>query len=227
MPDDPWSFGWDEVFAILNLIALVGAAVIARAELHSWWRERLITRKIEVAEGLLGSLYDIRDFFNHIRNPLVMSTEGHSRPRADSEPPENTRLLDSYYAHIERISDGNEHFTRFFGLRGSTLAVLGRDYDRFFVGVLGVRQQIFLAYRILAGRVESGRNKSDFNGTEKFEFVLWKGAETPDKIDAALDKLVSDAEGSLFPLFKREAPSRRSWRRFWRRNQPPDNPATT
>ncbi len=87
MASDPWAFGWDQLIGLLQLAAVVVAAIVGYLSVRTWQAERLDRRQGEVAEQVLTLLYEAPDRFASIRSPAGFAGEGSTRPREPNEGP--------------------------------------------------------------------------------------------------------------------------------------------
>jgi hypothetical protein len=74
---------------ILQAISISVTAGFAIVGLNAWRRQLIGRRKFEAAEQILLASYKLQHALPGVRNPIVFSEEGTSRPRPDLRKPQN------------------------------------------------------------------------------------------------------------------------------------------
>ena len=179
MVSDPWAFGWDQIAAFLNVVAIGVATWVAWRGIRDWREERLDARQSEVAEQALILAYQAEEVFNRIRSPGGFSGEGSSRKPEPDETPEQKRERDSAFVPIERIASEARFFEQVVEIRPRVDALFGKGQAEPFNEFLKVRWEIIGAVHALSrlGQRTQFRTQEQeenhFEQTGKREKVIW------------------------------------------------------
>ena len=117
MEANPWQFGWDEVFQLLQVLAIAGAAVVGWLSVRTWRDEHRDRRKAELAEEAMGLLYNAPEVFKAIRDPGSMPGEGTTRSKEHDEDPAESHARDQDFVPIERVIKQKAYFDRVRDIR--------------------------------------------------------------------------------------------------------------
>lgn len=174
---------------ILQNIAIIVASITAVYGIISWRREHIGKRKIDLAEDVLCSIYEIKDVIRNIRSPFGFVGEGSTRKRADYEIKEESEILDSAYVVYERYDKQKDVFNNFYKLKYRYMANFGKNSEDPFKIIRKVVAEIFAAANML-GKVywkNQGRkpmSKEEFSKhleeMQKEERVFWEVDENDD-----------------------------------------------
>lgn len=122
----------EDIVLIGESIAIIGACWAIISGVGAWKREFIGKRKIELAEEVLASFFEVKDAIATIRNPFSSSDEGKSRQRGDHETKEDAELLDRGYIVFERYEAKKEIFVHFYTLKYRFMASFGHDQKEIF-----------------------------------------------------------------------------------------------
>ncbi len=183
---------------VLQNIAIIIASFVAIYGIRSWRIEHIGKRKIDLAEKLLCSIYEIKDAIKFMRSPGGFDGDGSTRKRADSENKEDGKILDSAYVAFERYDKQKTVFNNFYKMKYRYMANFGKHAEEPFKIVRDVTSEIFIASRMLGTRFWKNQglkfmSDEEFSkhriGMEKHESVFWELNENDDinkKIDSAI-----------------------------------------
>jgi hypothetical protein len=191
-PNDPWSFGWDQLFAALNVVVLAIGVFVARDTVRKWRDEKAAARQFEIAERALRVMYEAQDVFREIR------LEGHG-----SEP----------WKEIYAALQGREMFwADVQKCRIEIRACFGDELSKTFSEILVSKDELITllvrlrihTYRFSEAAKASNREEVEKHETElrKYENQLW-GANAEDPIRTRLQAASSELERMLLPIVRR------------------------
>lgn len=202
--NNPWTFGWDQLFGLVMTIAVVAGAVIARSGLRTWRQEQVERRQCELAEEALALMYEANDVFGAIRSPWSRGGEGSSRQRDENETEGERRARDDAYIPIERMNEFHSFFERVISIRPRFRAIFGRQADEPLTEILKIRNEIGLAVGMLS-KLQNREPPTDerqaarhHERIQKYEAVKW--AEEGDEITTRLSRATEQVEGIVEPL---------------------------
>ncbi len=199
-----------EIFKFIETIAILAAIWKAFYEVGAWKHEFLGKRKIELAEEVLGSFFEVQDAIEAIRNPMYGNTEGTSRKKEEIETTSESKLLNRAYVIIERYSSHKEIFTRFKKLQYRFKASFGSDTEKLFIDTLNVINSIFASANVLAtyywqrqGNTQMTEEERQIHLTDmhKYESILWAGFNDEDPIRNKLSEIQTELERITKPCF--------------------------
>lgn len=228
---DPWQFGWSQITALLNVLAVMGAAGFAVWGVRTWRQERIETRQSELAEEALVLMYRAQEVFDYVRSPGGFVGEGSTRGRIVGETDEEARERDAKFVPIERLIHERAFFSRVIDIRPSFKAVFGEDSTKPLDVVLdlkgwvigAVRKREHLEKRPNHFRTEEQRQKH-FEALDRQNAIILKFPGNDDPIDAelsyALEAMKVIAEPLLVSRLRRKGV--KGWARWSRRWFDPD-----
>jgi hypothetical protein len=205
--NNPWTFGWDQLFSLVTAGAVAAGAVAAWVGLRTWRQEQIERRQCELAEEALALMYEAQEVFASIRHPASYGGEGSSRIQGENETPEEKQARDLAFVPIERINSFGDFFGRVVSVRPRFRAMFGKDADGPLAEILGIRGQIVLAVRMLR-RLE-GRDVPDdpqkaeehHQRIQKNEAIKWSD-EDNDEIEATLAQASKRMEKFVGPILR-------------------------
>jgi len=187
---------------IIQNISIIIVSLTAIYGIISWRREHLGKRKIDLAEEVLCSIYEIKDVIKYIRNPISFPDVSSTRKRAEYETEKQSKFLDNAYVVFERYNKHKNVFSNFYKLKYRYMANFGKNSEEPFVIIGKASNNIFFAARML-GQVywkdQDGRGMSDkeFENhrkkLEKFERIFWEENDKDD-INRKVDEAISICE---------------------------------
>lgn len=197
------STNWLDVFsalanAVTALAAVVGV-VVAILGLDRWRAEMIGRRRIELAEDVLADFYRARDIIQAARSPMGFSGEGESRKRSDDEDPNESSMLDAYYAIIERLNKHSEFFAEFEARRYRFMAVFGQDARIPYGKLFEARGRIITSVHMLLTTSQRRRFRREIkqewiDQQQRWESDIGWGLSDEDNIAQAIDEAVTAAE---------------------------------
>jgi hypothetical protein len=186
---------------ILQNISIIVASLTAIYGVISWRLEHIAKRKIDLAEEVLCTIYELKDIITFIRNPGMYEGEGSTRKRANNETPDESRLLDNSYVVYERYNKFKEVFNNFHKLRYRYLANFGKKGDEPFKIIREVIRDIFTASRMLGQYWQKSerefmsdkQHEDHVRKIEKFEKIFCEEGEN-DQINSRIDFAINICE---------------------------------
>jgi len=89
-------------------------------------------RRVELAEEVLSSFYQMVDIIKAIRSPFGYAGEGKSRPIVADETPEVAQQRDTYYSLVERFEARRKEMADLLSRRYHMIAVFGKEVGEAF-----------------------------------------------------------------------------------------------
>jgi hypothetical protein len=206
---DPWVFGWAQLFALINTLAVCSGVGLAFWSVGKWRAEQIGKRQCELAEDALALMYEAQWVFDYVRSPAEFEGEGSTRTgQADESVPVRV-ALNHQFVPLERMNARSDYFTKVTGLYPRYKAIFGRKAAVPVEEILKVRSEIIHAARMLSHYTRSNlegatpetvdrRRKNQ----EKLEEVKWKGAGEPDPIDARLAGATAKLAENVAPILQ-------------------------
>jgi len=186
---------------ILKDISIIIVSISAIYGIVAWRREHVGKRKIDLAEEVLCSIYEIKDIIRYMRSPFSYGGEGSTRKKAKNENPETSKIYDNAYIVHERYNEHADLFNNFYKLRYRYMANFGKDAENPFKTIKNVINEIFGASRMLGmiywqDRVQNFRPEvaaKRLEEMEKYEKVFWE-IEINDKLNGKIDSAINICE---------------------------------
>ena len=187
---------------ILQNISIIVASVTAVYGVISWRREHIGKKKIDLAEEVLCSIYEIKDIIRFIRSPLGFEGEGSTRKRGSNENQEESRILDNAYVVYERYNKHKDVFNNFLKLQYRYMANFGKKGEEPFKIISKVINDIFSASRMLARVYWRKLDRETMSETElsrhlekiqKYENIFWQ-TEQEDEINNQIESAIRVCE---------------------------------
>jgi hypothetical protein len=158
-------------------------------------------RRAVLAEEVLADFYEARDIFNAVRSPGNFSDEGSTRPKTEGESVEDTRILNIYFAAIERLHRKVEFFSKLYARRYRFIAVLGRDAARPYDDLFELRNEIVTAVDMLLITHRDRKTDSLASDMQEWQRAIW-GGRREDPISKKLDSIVAAIEETCRPIIQ-------------------------
>ncbi len=136
----------ESIALIGQAIAIVAACWAIISGVGAWKREFIEKRRIELAEEVLASFFEIKDVIAAIRNPFAAEEEGKTRKRGDHESKNDAKLLDRGYIVFERYETKKESFVRFNTLKYKFMATFGSETEEIFAECNKILNSIFSSF---------------------------------------------------------------------------------
>jgi hypothetical protein len=205
---DPWSFGWSQLFALTNALAVSAGLGLAWWGLHKWRIEQVGKRQCELAEDALALIFEAQDVFDSVRSPFGFAGEGASRERSEYESDQMRKTLDHQFVPIERLNSHADYFRRVQSVRPRLKAIFGSNATASLDEIFKIRNEIANASRMLSHYAEDAIDASHDERNEiresrnRHEQTKWKGTQQPDLIDQRLVEAKNTLEARLEPLLR-------------------------
>lgn len=198
---DPWSFGWDQLFALTQAIGVVAGTGIALWSLVKWRHEQVGRRQAELAEDALALMYEGREVINSVRSPGSFDGEGASRRANANEAADLRKLIDFEFIPIERLNAHADFFTRVQKLKPRLRALWGSASVEPLDELLKIRSEIIATAHMLSQLLTS-KGSASFERVQKLEAIKWQGYSTPDAIDQRLVSATARLETIVEPVLR-------------------------
>jgi hypothetical protein len=199
------------LLSISQAVAIISACWAIISGVGAWKREFIGKRKIELAEEVLATFFELKDEIAYIRNPFSNTEEGKSRERGESELPEASKLLDRGFIVFERYNKRKEIFIKFSTLKYRFMAAFGHETEKLFNDCDAILNSIFVSARMLAthywprqGRVKMSEEKfkKHLEEMHKHEGVFWDHMSDEDEIRRSLQKVQEQLDTITKPCFE-------------------------
>jgi hypothetical protein len=184
---------------ILQAVAIIVTAGFAIAGLHSWRRQTLGKRKVEVAEETLVIAHKIRNAIAYARLPVHGPEEGRTRPqRGDDGAFQKVR--NSYFVPVERLRAYDDDFAKLERQRLLCETYFGAEAGKPLIELADVRRRILAAARgLLSLPVARPLNDREVASVDRWEALIWDYGEQSDELAAAVDRAVEEVEAICKP----------------------------
>jgi hypothetical protein len=214
-PADPWSFGWDQLLALGNLLAIGAGIIVARETFRRWQDEKVASRQIEIAEEALAEAYEAEIVFDDIRSPFSSSSEGESRTKALAdqsryETEDDKRRRDNNHIPFERLNRHQSYWEKLSKTRVLVKAYFGADCQEIFDGLFKLRHKFILAANNKAifsdGLADGaqGKDRVDYLANIRLaEKTIWK-ISPDDDFSKELVATTAAIEAAFAPLVRRK-----------------------
>lgn len=180
-------------------LVVAGAAAIAAWQgvkgLNAWRTEALGRRRMELAEDALSDFYEARNAFHFIRSPYSPVGESKDRPITKDEQPQHKDRIDTYWAHLKRLDEKGELFSRVFAKQYRIMAAFGPESQTLYNELKDIRFEVTLAAQRLIRAVKYPRDdEKALDRFEKDEEIIWEGSADSDPIEKRLETLMEKVE---------------------------------
>ncbi|WP_049723366.1 hypothetical protein [Gilvimarinus polysaccharolyticus] len=202
----------------MESIALIGQAIAVIAAcwaiisgVGAWKREFIGKRRIELAEEVLASFFEIKDVIATIRNPFSSGDEGKSRKKGEHETQDEGALLDRGYIVFERYETRKEAFVRFNTLKYKFMATFGPETEDIFTDCNTTLNSIFVSARQLATHYWQRQGRVPMEGDEfqrhldemhRHEGIFWDRMDEEDDIRQKLQSVQDKLDTVTKPCFE-------------------------
>ena len=194
----------DQVSAVSNLFVAVAASLAAWQGIKSlqlWRRERVGSRRIELAEDALFELYRAQHAIQAIRSPMSYSSEYEGRENDDLESPVQTHGRNLGYTVFERMKKYQEQFDALYVTSLRVKAVFGDAVFEPFSDIRKSFGKVRVAAHMLYITPDEGYKDHEFR--QKLEWDIWDiGSEKLDSIEQQVKSAIVEAEKLLTPYLK-------------------------
>lgn len=160
-------------------------------------------RKTELAEEILAMFYEAQRIITSARFPGSFGNEGSSRKPFEWETEDDKRMLDSYYATVERLQKENELLSKLHSKRFRAMALLGKEALKPFEELFGIYNEIIVAVRMLMKTYRHDKfSQKRPDNRNKWEATMGWGIIEEDPIVPKLDALILKIENICKPLLE-------------------------
>jgi len=179
-------------------LAIMTACWAIISGVGAWKREFIGRRKIELAEEVLATFFEVKDAVAYIRNPFSGGQEGKTRKSSADESQEESELLNRGYIVYERYNDKKDTFTKFSTLKYRFMASFGSGTESIFTDTSKILNSIFLSAQMLVThywqkqglhQMDEGEWKNHLAEMQRHEGVFWDRMNDEDKIRSKLSEI--------------------------------------
>lgn len=205
-------------------VAVIAACWAIISGVGAWKREFIGKRKIELAEEVLATYFEVKDAIAYMRNPFSNGEEGKTRQRGANERQEESALLDRGYIVFERYNAKKDIFTKFSTLKYRFMASFGSETESIFKDTSTLLNRIFVSAQMLAthywqrqGRVQMSDEefKRHLEEMHSHEGVFWDRMKEDDEIRSELKKIQDRLDSVTKPCFDEPMKSYSIFTRKW------------
>ena len=204
--------------AISSATAIVVAGLAGTVGIISWRKQMIAERKMNLAEEILGAVYQAQDVIEAARQPFSWGDEGRGWRENDpgnvADRPEAAQI-DAYYSPFGRLDKHREFFSGFRTLLFRSQAVFGDKIREHFLAILHARHMVEFSSRMLAKReyeliAEDAPFEDRLRDQLKAEIGLGLNDDDDDPIKQNVATAVEGIEGICRPTLD-EPPSLWPW----------------
>ncbi len=201
----------EDIAKIGEAVAIIAACWAIISGVGAWKREFIGKRKIELAEEVLASFFEVKDAISYMRSPFSSGNEGKTRQRADNETKEESELLDRGYIVYERYNAKKETFVKFNTLKYRFMAAFGAETEEIFNDTSKTINSIFVSAQMLAthywqrqGRVQMADDefRRHLDEMHEHEGVFWDRMNDNDEIRTQLQSVQERLDAITRPCFE-------------------------
>ncbi|MDR5866216.1 hypothetical protein [Halomonas koreensis] len=201
----------EDIAKIGEAVAIIAACWAIISGVGAWKREFIGKRKIELAEEVLASFFEVKDAIAFMRSPFSSGNEGKTRQRADNETKEESELLDRGYIVYERYNAKKETFVKFNTLKYRFMAAFGAETEAIFNDTSRTLNSIFVSAQMLAthywqrqGRVQMADDefRRHLDKMHEHEGVFWDRMNDDDEIRTQLQSIQERLDVITRPCFE-------------------------
>ena len=201
----------ESIATIGQAVAIISACWAVISGVGAWKREFIGKRRIELAEEVLATFFEIKDAIASIRHAFSSTDEGKTRQRGEHETKEESNLLDRGYIVFERYEAQKEIFQKFNTLKYRFMAAFGEDTEEIFTEINRTLNKIFISSRMLVehywqrqGRVEMSKEEfaKHLEEMHKHEGIFWDTMSEEDEVRKKLQKIQTKLEATTKPVFE-------------------------
>ncbi|MEO0898098.1 MAG: hypothetical protein AAFY71_16935 [Bacteroidota bacterium] len=204
-------WNWDLILQVSKVFSILIASGVAIWGINSWRREFRWKLRFEVAEEMMGLLYQIRDSIDQIRSPFYSTSESHEREKLENENPNEKKRKDLEYIGTARINKYQNLFSKFLEKRYKFSAIFGEHHLENFKKIDDVLGEIYASYYVVFNEdydidkeYLDEQTKSDFiEQRKKARMVIHKSyGNNSDAISIKVQEVIDVAESSVESILK-------------------------
>jgi len=182
MEPGPWTFGWDQLIGIGNILALVGVAIYAGNKVEQIRSERFTHRQAEVADECLQAIYETHDALRRVRG--IFSFGDPDGPLA---------------AYLKRLNS-EEVFETIRTLRPRVKAYISAEAFGRLEDILSLRMEVIHAIHDVHGP-DATDDRDEKNQARRIAYYT---GSKDDVIMSKFKEIEKEAESELLPIIGRK-----------------------
>jgi hypothetical protein len=215
--NDPWAFGWTQLFTAFGLITTIIIAIAGFRTFGKWRREKLEEKRIEVAIEALALCYEARFVFDGIRSAISYPGEWADMPQIGLEAERSQR--GSFYAILKRVQASKDFFDRAWKVQVRCTAVFGANAEETFLLMQKARREVEVSAEMLYQDPQpTNRTVDNMRLWQKWRNNVW-ATTNDDSVTTQLKQFREQIEKLCRPIvdhgYKKK--SRRGWQ-FWKKD---------
>lgn len=183
---------------ILTLIIAGAGVVIAGMALHTWKKEFIGKKKIDLACDIVEQICNIQDIIRYARNPAFFTSESNKITKDFNKDKEEFKENKIHYLAAKyRFYNKKEEINDFFKLRNKAQLYWDKNILNLFNNLNEIIVSINTAAELL---YES--NDLDFKSRVEFEKKIWWNFQKDDEIERNVQKIVDEFKLNLKDFYE-------------------------
>lgn len=211
-----------DLFDLLESVAVIAAAVVAAFGVNSWRREHVGKRQLELAEEVLAMFYEAQDAVRAIRSPFGYTNEGRTRKPETNETASQKEWRDRAFVTIERSQQFSPLLSKIRSARYRFIAIFGTEAGEPFLELNRLINELHWAANDYSEHMDHGVHLDTENETTlrerqeestKLRRILHEFPSRPDRPDEFGDRLktlIETIERTCKPIIMSYAKQQRS-----------------
>lgn len=193
--------GW--IPDLLQFLTVLAPVVVAFYGIKAWRQEIVGRRKIELAETVLAAVYEFKDIMRTVRSVGSYDGEVQTRIKHNPETIEQTRVLDTFYAPLERIDRHSEFFSSLRSKEYQFRAYFGDSGKKPFDNLKLVHDRVLTAARqLLQDSIHQTATRLPSTKRHELERIIWN-LDHEDELTIIIDTAVTEIEEICKPVLLR------------------------
>jgi hypothetical protein len=204
--DNPWAFGWTQLFAGAGLIL----GVFGLRTLNKWRREKIEEKKVDLAMDAISLANESKGVFEEIRSSLLSTSEWDDMEVIPGEDRGERDRRGGYYARLKRIRHHAEFFKRAYAMQPRCAALFGVEAEDAFNKMHKARRWIEVACEMLAHDIKRPEDDRDLWFQLRADILggsVTSLAKEPKRVDNLLEEFRAEVERLCRPSLE----GQRSW----------------
>ncbi len=173
----------------LQAIAIAITAFFAVRGLRTWRTQMIGQRRFAVAEDTLMSFASCKLVLEETRSPGSFGHEGQDMMNDAAIPEQDRQRLAPYYATLERLRRGHDHFAKLVSVQLAAKLHFGEEAHSAIKVLWEERAKVLTGAQMLIGDFRHEHTHRDPEHTRAMQALIWRNyGKDGDKIQSALDE---------------------------------------
>ncbi len=186
-----------ELTNIISNVAVAVAAILGIIGLWKWRTELIGKTKFETARKMTLLALQFRDEYGRARNAWTSPGEWGERKKGDDEKPDESKVLDEYFARYQRLQPLQDTLRKFYEVSWEAEVILS-EVDANLVQLFeDLFQELFIAMefyfdeQLKRAKRPSGKADVDYDQMKNWRKIIYgfRGDEVSKAADNAADKV--------------------------------------